>query len=249
MTTEEQAQIPDDGSKQLTDLILKGDHENAARVAVEVVAKSGSANDVVDTIADAMNIVSDLHQVERYSVAEVERCENAAEKALAAVRPRIKIDQRKIKGRVMVGSLLEDPHSFDRTLLLTMLEIGGFTAIDGGTDLSPEQVAGKVTQYKPDILAVPLITEVAARKLVDANTHIQDTGGKLRIIAYGRGARGLKTPPPLDLFPVWQGFWASLVIQGLEWAWMPGRIKGFHRVHPERLEGNRGTPSPFQDQG
>ena len=61
MTTEEQAQIPDDGSKTLTDMILKGDRENAARVAVEIVAKSGSANDVVDTIADAMNIVSDLH--------------------------------------------------------------------------------------------------------------------------------------------------------------------------------------------
>src|SRR5256712_2373040 len=191
MTTEEQAQMPDDGSKQLTELILKGDHENAARVAVEVVAKSGSANDVVDTIADAMNIVSDLHEVERYSVAEVEKCEDAAEKALAAVRPRIKIDQKKIKGRVMVGSLLEDPHSFDKTLLLTMLEIGGFTAIDGGTDLSPEQVAGKVTQFKPDILAVSLITEGAARKLVDAHTHTQDTGGELPVIGYGRGARGL----------------------------------------------------------
>src|SRR3989442_3453721 len=81
--------------------------------------------------------------------------------------------------------------SFDKTLLLTMLEIGGFTAIDGGTDLSPEQVAGKVTQYKPDILAVPLITEAAARELVDAHTHIQGTGGKLRIIAYGRRARSL----------------------------------------------------------
>jgi methanogenic corrinoid protein MtbC1 len=191
MTTEEQAQIPDDGSKQLTDLILKGDHENASRVAVEIVAKSGSANDVVDTIADAMNIVSDLHEVERYSVGEVEKCENAAEKALAAVRPKIKIDHKKIKGRVMVGSLLEDPHSFDRTLLLTMLEIGGFNAVDGGTDLSPEQVASKVKHQKPDILAVPLLTETAARKLVDANTHIQDTGGKLKIIVYGRGARGL----------------------------------------------------------
>ncbi len=193
MTTEEQAQVRDDGSKQLTDLILKGDHENAARVAVEIVTKSGSANDVVDTISEAMNIVSDLHGMERYSMAEVERCENAAEKSLAAVRPRIKIDQRKVKGRVMVGSLLEDPHSFDKTLLLTMLEIGGFTAIDGGTDLSPEQVAGKVKQYKPDILAVPLLTEMAARKLVDANTHIQDTGGKLTIIAYGRGASGLSS--------------------------------------------------------
>src|SRR2546427_5819943 len=105
MTTEEQAQIPDDGSRQLTELILRGDHENAARVAVEVVAKSGSANDVVDTISDAMNIVSDLHQVERYSVTEVEKCENAAERALAAVRPRIKIDHKKIKGRVIGGSL------------------------------------------------------------------------------------------------------------------------------------------------
>ncbi|TMI13463.1 hypothetical protein E6H33_09985, partial [Candidatus Bathyarchaeota archaeon] len=119
MTTEEQAQIPDDGSKTLTDMILKGDHENAARVAVEIVAKSGSANDVVDTIADAMNIVSDLHGVERYSVAEVEKCEDAAEKALVAVRSRIKIDHKKIKGRVMVGSLQGDPHSFDKTLLLT----------------------------------------------------------------------------------------------------------------------------------
>ena len=191
MTTEEQAQVTDDGSKKLTDLILKGDDENAAKVAVELVAKSGAANDVVDTISDAMNIVSDLHGMERYSNEEVEKCENAAEKSLAAVRPKIKVDHKKIKGRVMVGSLLEDPHSFDRTLLLTMLETGGFTAIDGGTDLSPEQVAGKVKQHKPTILAVALITEAAARKLKDANTLIEDTGGKIDIIAYGRGAQTL----------------------------------------------------------
>ncbi len=191
MTTEEQAQIPDDGSKELTELILKGDDERASKVALEIVSKSGSANDVVDTISDAMNIVSDLHGVEKYTIAEVEKCENAAEKSLAAIRPKIKIDRKKIKGRVMVGSLLEDPHSFDRTLLLTMLEIGGFTTVDGGTDLSPEQVASKVKQHKPNILAVPLVTDLAARKLVNANTLIEDTGGKLTIIAYGKGAQSL----------------------------------------------------------
>ena len=191
MTTEEQSQVPDDGSKKLTDLILKGDNENAARVAVELVAKSGTANDVVDTISDAMNIVSDLHGMERYTNDEVEKCENAAEMCLAAVRPKIKVEHKKIKGRVMVGSLVEDPHSFDQTLLLTMLETGGFTAIDAGTDLSPEQVAGKVKQHRPVILAVPLITEAAARRLKDANTLIEDTGGKIDIIAYGKGAQNL----------------------------------------------------------
>src|SRR5438093_11553079 len=72
-----------------------------------------------------------------------------------------------------------------------MLEIGGLTVIDGGTNLSPEQVAGKVKQHKPDILAVPLIMETAARKLVIANTLIEDTGGRITIIAYGRGAQSL----------------------------------------------------------
>lgn len=191
MTTEEQAQLPLDESKQLTDFILKGDHENAARVALELVAKSGTANDVVDTISDAMNIVSDLHGMERYTLEQVGKCENAAEKSLEAVRPKIKVEHKKIKGRVMVGSLMEDPHSFDQTLLLTMLETGGFNATDGGTDLSPEQVAGKVKKHKPDILAVPLVTDQAARKLADAHTLIEDTGGKLNIIAYGRGAQSL----------------------------------------------------------
>ncbi len=191
MTTEEPASAPVEGSKRLTDLILKGDGENAAKLAVELVAETGTANDVVDTISDAMNIASDLHGMERYSTEDVEKSENAAELSLAAVRPKIKIDRKKIKGRVMVGSLFDDPHSFDRTLLLTMLEIGGFTAIDGGTDLSPEQVAGKVKQHKPNILAVPLVTETAARKLVDANTLIEDKGGKRQVIAYGRGAQSL----------------------------------------------------------
>src|SRR5438874_10966306 len=101
MTTEEQAQIPDDGSKQLTELILQGDHQNAARVAVEIVTKSGSANDVVDTISDAMNIVSDLHEMERNGVAEVEKCESEAEKSLADDRAWSKIGRRKLKGRFM----------------------------------------------------------------------------------------------------------------------------------------------------
>src|SRR3989442_12471499 len=30
---------------------------------------------------------------------------------------------------------------------------------------------------------------------------------------------------------------------------MPGRIMGFHRVHPERLQGNLGFPLPFSRSG
>src|SRR5713226_529643 len=96
MTTEES--IVEERSKQLTEMILKGDSENAAKIAGQIGQWGTGANDVVDTISDAMNIVADLHELERYSLDQVENSERAADKALEVVRPRIKVEQRRISG-------------------------------------------------------------------------------------------------------------------------------------------------------
>ncbi len=186
MTTEGPSSL-DEMDKHLTEMIIKGDHENAARLAGEIAHRRIATNEVVDAISEAMNIVTDLHEVERYSLEQVENCERAAEKALDAIRPRIRVEQRRISGRVMVTSLHGDPHTFDKTLLLTMLEIGGFSALDGGAELSPEDLAKKVTEMRPDILAVPLVTPAAVKGLIDAKSRMTDAGLTTRIVAYGRG--------------------------------------------------------------
>ena len=178
-------------SKQLTETIVKGDGENAARLAEQMGKKGSQANDVVDTISDAMNIVSDLHEVQRYSLEQVENSERAANKALEVLRPRIRVEQQRISGRVMVTSLQGDPHTFDKTLLMTMLEIGGFSALDGGADLSPDDIATKVSRAKPDILAVPLVTSTAVESLVRAKSLLDNQGLKTKIVAYGRGITSL----------------------------------------------------------
>jgi len=133
MTTED-TPTPDASSKRLTEVILKGEEQDAARIAGEIASGNTQTNDLVDAISETMNIVVDLHDVERYTVQQVESCERAAESALNAIRPGLKVEQRKIKGRVMVTSLHGDPHTFDKTLLLTMLELGGFSALDGGEE-------------------------------------------------------------------------------------------------------------------
>ena len=186
MTTENPAGR-EESAKHLTEMILKGDSENAARIA-EVIAERGvETNDAVDAISEAMNIAADLHEVERYSLEQVESSQRAAERALETIRPSIRVEQRRVSGRVMVASLLGDPHNFDKTLLLTMLEIGGFSALDGGAELSPEDLSEKVSKTKPDILAVSLVTPLAAKKLVEAQSLIGEGRTKTRIVAYGRG--------------------------------------------------------------
>ncbi len=177
--------------KRLADHILKGDVAQAAESARQLIRYQRDANDVVDTIADAMSIAADLHEVETYSNEKVEGCERAAEKALEAIRPEIRVEQTRISGRVMVTSLKGDPHNFDRTILLAMLEIGGFTPLDGGGGLTPAEAVAKASVLRPDILAVPLVTAIAAKNLVETNSMIKPRMSKLRVVAYGRGAKEL----------------------------------------------------------
>ncbi|MEK6919880.1 MAG: B12-binding domain-containing protein [Thermoproteota archaeon] len=191
MNTEGSQRDSETETKHLTEVILKGDEEQAARSAEEMSRERSEVNDLVDAISDAMNIVADLHEVGRYSVEQVERCEKAAERALTALRPKIRVEQTRISGRVMVASLKDDPHSFDKTLLMAMLEIGGFTPLDGGSDMSPQEIVQKVDELDPDILAVPLVTESAAKNLLETSHLISSNRIKPHIVVYGRGASSL----------------------------------------------------------
>jgi len=186
MTTDETA-ILNEPSKRLTEVILKGDDQDAARIAGEIASGKTQTNELVDTISETMNIVADLHEVERYTVQQVESCERAAESALNAIRPGLKVEQRRISGKVMVTSLHGDPHTFDKTLLLTMLEMGGFSAMDGGEELSPEEVVRNVKRLKPDVLAIPLVTASAVNDLLRTRSLLANSGAKTKLVTYGRG--------------------------------------------------------------
>ena len=197
MTTDETPRI-DEPSKRLTEMILKGEDQESARIASEIVGGKSKTNDIVDAISEAMNIVADLHEVERYTVQQVESCERAAESALNAIRPGLKVEQRRISGKVMVTSLHGDPHRFDKTLLLTMLEMGGFSALDGGEELSPEEVVRNVKNLKPDVLAIPLVTTSAVNDLLRTRSLLANSGVKTKLVTYGRGVAKLPSDSQLS---------------------------------------------------
>jgi methanogenic corrinoid protein MtbC1 len=186
----------DEPSKRLTEMILKGEDQDAARIAGEIAVARTETNDIVDTISETMNIVADLHEVERYTVEQVESCERAAESALNAIRHGLKVEQKRISGRVMVTSLHGDPHRFDKTLLLTMLEMGGFSALDGGEELSPEEIVRNVKAEKPDVLAIPLVTPSSVNDLMRTRSLLANSGVKTKLVTYGRGVAKLPTDSP-----------------------------------------------------
>jgi methanogenic corrinoid protein MtbC1 len=195
MSTEETSIPQPEQTKEsaLVQTILKGDEENAVKIASEMSRDRHESNDVIDTISEAMNIATDLHEVEKYSDEQVEKSEKAAESALEAVRGKIRIEQKRLRGRVMVASLAADPHSFECTLMLTMLKASGFTPVNGGSELTPKQLTEAVKSHKPDVLAMPILTQAAADQLREIVPSLSPGKQNLGIVVFGRGADSLST--------------------------------------------------------
>src|SRR5207244_9547139 len=102
-----------------------------------------------------------------------------------------KLAPRRTSGKLMLASLRGDPHAFDKTLLLTMLEVGGISSLDGGEELSPEELTTKVSALKPDVLAISMLTSLAAKGLLETRSRLESSGILTRIVVYGRGAGSL----------------------------------------------------------
>ncbi len=195
MSTEETSAPEPELTKEsaLVQTILKGDEENAVKIASEMSRDKHESNDVIDTISEAMNIATDLHEVEKYSDEQVEKSEKAAVSALEAVKGKIRVEQKRIHGRVMVESLAADPHSFECTLMLTMLKASGFTPVNGGSELTPKQLTEAVKAQKPDVLAMPILTQAAADQLREIVPALSPGKHSLGIVVFGRGADNLST--------------------------------------------------------
>src|SRR5437870_6581221 len=83
MTTDETGVAQPEATKEsaLIQTILKGEKENAVKLASELSRDKHESNDVIDTISEAMNIATDLHEVEKYSEEQMEKSEKAAERS------------------------------------------------------------------------------------------------------------------------------------------------------------------------
>jgi methanogenic corrinoid protein MtbC1 len=72
-----------------------------------------------------------------------------------------------------------------------MLEMGGFSALDGGEELSPEEIVRNVKAEKPDVVAIPLVTPTAVNDLMRTRSLLANSGVKTKLVTYGRAVAKL----------------------------------------------------------
>jgi corrinoid protein of di/trimethylamine methyltransferase len=80
----------------------------------------------------------------------------ALKAAIAALEPELmkRKQQRKVAGKVVIGTVQGDIHEIGKTLVATMLAANGFEVHDLGVDVAPQQFLAKVREVGADVLGL-----------------------------------------------------------------------------------------------
>jgi corrinoid protein of di/trimethylamine methyltransferase len=80
----------------------------------------------------------------------------AMKAAIAALEPELmrRKQERKVLGKVVIGTVQGDIHEIGKTLVATMLAANGFEVHDLGVDVSAQQFLDKVREVHPHVLGL-----------------------------------------------------------------------------------------------
>jgi len=95
--------------------------------------------------------------------------------ALAVLRPLLAHEDRPTEGTIAIGTVQADVHDIGKNLVAMMLEGAGFTVVDLGVDVYPEQFVEAIRQGA-DVVAISALLTTTMVNMRDTLAAIDDAG-------------------------------------------------------------------------
>jgi hypothetical protein len=89
--------------RELTGAILAGTVDEAKQRAYAALAKGNSEGEILDAIVEAVNIISDLEELDQYDQAKIASVENAVNRCLQSLEEWLTKSEGKFGARIIVG--------------------------------------------------------------------------------------------------------------------------------------------------
>jgi 5-methyltetrahydrofolate--homocysteine methyltransferase len=134
-----------------------------------------------------MNIVGSRFKNGEMFVPEVLMAAKSMSAGIEIVKPLIADKDMPSIGKVLLGTVKGDLHDIGKNLVGMMLESGGFTVINMGIDISPEQFIKAVKEHNPDILAMSALLTTTMLHMKDTIELLKEEGlhNKVKVIVGG----------------------------------------------------------------
>ena len=170
------------------DAVVSGDVDLASEIAHKGLSEGIEPMELLNNgFIPGINKVGEMFDVGTIFIPGLVISANAMQTAADIINASIPVDDRKVQGRFVIGTVEGDVHDIGKTIVVSLLKASGFEVKDLGRDVSTERFIQEAQDFNADIIGTSSLlttTMPAQKKLEEA---LQDAGlkGKYKTMVGG----------------------------------------------------------------
>ena len=173
--------------------IIDGEHEDTVglirpALEAEVTARTLIAGPMATGIAE----VGRRFKMDEYFLPEVMMSAKCMHAALAVLKPLIIAEKSEEIGTVVVGTVQGDLHDIGKKIVAMMLEAAGFTVVDLGVTVPPEDFIAAIREHRPQIVGFSALLTTTMNMQWETIKLIKAEGLRENVKVFVGGARSAR---------------------------------------------------------
>ncbi|ATW27258.1 cobalamin B12-binding domain-containing protein [Candidatus Formimonas warabiya] len=174
--------------EELSKYVIAGNQAKVKELTQGLVNEGVAPLDIINQgLIAGMTIVGARFKNGEMFVPEVLMAAKSMGAGIELVKPLIAAEDMPSIGKVLLGTVKGDLHDIGKNLVGMMLESGGFTVINVGIDISPEQFVKYIKEHNPDVLAMSALLTTTMLHMKDTIELMREEGlrDKVKVIVGG----------------------------------------------------------------
>lgn len=169
--------------------IIDGEHQETPDLINPALEAEVSPRTLVaGPMATGIAEVGRRFKMDEYFLPEVMMSAKCMHAALAILKPLIVAEKSEDLGTVVVGTVQGDLHDIGKKIVAMMLEAAGFTVIDLGVTVPPEDFIAAIREHKPQIVGFSALLTTTMNMQWETIKHIKAEGLREDVKVFVGGA-------------------------------------------------------------
>jgi corrinoid protein of di/trimethylamine methyltransferase len=173
---------------KLSDAVIAADAGTVNKLVEEALGDGIGAKEVLDKgLIPGMDIVGQRMKTGEMFIPEVLRSAKVMQAAMNLLRPHLSEKDSMGLGTYVIGTVEGDLHDIGKNLVSMMLQGAGFTVVDLGTSVKPQDFVDAVKQHKAVIVGMSALLTTTMPKMDETVKALKEAGirDQVKIMAGG----------------------------------------------------------------
>ena len=164
---------------QLTRLLADLDEDAVLALVQKRMASGDDPLQIIEECNEGMRIVGERYESGEYYVSGLIMSGEIFREVVELLQPILeKRTDGQSKGRVLVGTVSGDIHDIGKNMVGMLLSCHGFTVIDLGVDVPPDEFAAKAVEVNPDIVGLSGLISASFEMMKETVEALRDESKK-----------------------------------------------------------------------